>query len=377
MLFHYLPLQIQVYLPESGLLRHVEKVAIVEVEHGGLRSEGLLGGCLYLVRKIPDLCDIHAKQLIRRPWVHQAIDRFQDRDSPSRLEYAIELRQRTLLVGDINEHRPSCHNINGRVLDCTKVVSPGNNELTPLCDVKLVRQLTATVEQIPGDITKDHTTAITDQFHRPEGNQTITGPNVEQDITRTSPRFIQDTRSKALELREHPLSQVRVSAVTSLEEPLRPTITDLAFVMDGLLAHRSNLSRLSGFAEAVRTYSWRSRLAPTELSDFGSRYGKTRPDDYFARGVAKWVAVNSAKPAKDSDAWTPIDQVRPLNSLLDKLKAEGADLSEFAIPAHWAKQPFTAASYDQYVTDALLAPRLEALIVYLRDEVKPRTPTDT
>jgi hypothetical protein len=35
-------------------------------------------------------------------------------------------------------------------------------------------------------------------------------------------------------------------------------------------------------------------------SDFGSRYGKARPDKYFARGVAKGVAVNSAKPAKAS-----------------------------------------------------------------------------
>jgi hypothetical protein len=32
------------------------------------------------------------------------------------------------------------------------------------------------------------------------------------------------------------------------------------------------------------------------LGDFGSRYGKTRPVNYFARGVA----VNSAKPAKTS-----------------------------------------------------------------------------
>ncbi len=132
-LIDYLPLHIQVYLPESGLLRHVEKVAIVEVEHGGLRSQG------------------------------------------------------------------------------------------------------------------------------PEGNQTITGPDVEQHITRTSPRSIQDTRPKALQLGEHPLSQVRVSAVTSLEEPLRPMITDLASMMDGLLAHRSHVSRPQGNARVTRK---RRRLAP-------------------------------------------------------------------------------------------------------------------
>ncbi len=36
------------------------------------------------------------------------------------------------------------------------------------------------------------------------------------------------------------------------------------------------------------------------LGGFGSRYGKTRPDDYFAKGFAMGVAVNSAKPSNTS-----------------------------------------------------------------------------
>jgi hypothetical protein len=38
---------------------------------------------------------------------------------------------------------------------------------------------------------------------------------------------------------------------------------------------------------------------PIRLGDgaFGSRYGKTRRDKYFARGVARGVAVKSAKQA--------------------------------------------------------------------------------
>jgi hypothetical protein len=73
------------------------------------------------------------------------------------------------------------------------------------------------VEQVLGDVAKDHMSGRADQFDGGERNQTIARSDVKEHITWTYECFVKDARPIAFQLGKDRLSQVGVAAVPTFQ----------------------------------------------------------------------------------------------------------------------------------------------------------------
>jgi hypothetical protein len=99
-----LRLKLQLNIHEAGSLGVVDQIALIEVDHRIIRGHGLLILRADLARQLVDRLYVEAEQRALALSHAEAVDRLEDRDAPAWPQHTPELAERTLLVGDVDQH---------------------------------------------------------------------------------------------------------------------------------------------------------------------------------------------------------------------------------------------------------------------------------
>ena len=82
----------------------------------------------------------------------------------------------------------------------------------------------AVFEEILGDFAEDDTTRLPNERQRTEGDQSVTGADIEDDVTGVDARLLQHAVSDRSQELERPSLLLGVVRVTSREDPFRPLV---------------------------------------------------------------------------------------------------------------------------------------------------------
>ena len=80
------------------------------------------------------------------------------------------------------------------------------------------------IEEILGDVAEDDTTRLPNERQRTEGDQPVTGADIEDDVTGVDARLLQHAISDRSQELERPSLLLGVVRVTSREDPFRPLV---------------------------------------------------------------------------------------------------------------------------------------------------------
>lgn len=90
---------------------------------------------------------VEAEESVPVELSHPPVDWFEQRDSTSWFQNAVEGCKGRALVLHVDEDRPRHHHINRTILDTSERLGGGSNETTTVGNTKLVGYLTATFQQ--------------------------------------------------------------------------------------------------------------------------------------------------------------------------------------------------------------------------------------
>jgi hypothetical protein len=127
------------------------------------------------------------------------------------------------LLQEVDQHRPRGDHVD-RVRTERKSVRRCPDEVGAIDHSELRRQTSAFGEQIFGDVAEDDAPVRADLLERREGDQSISRPDVEDDVARANLRIGDDAHPEFVKRGKHSLELLLVASVAALEQPLRPPV---------------------------------------------------------------------------------------------------------------------------------------------------------
>src|SRR5260370_35239091 len=202
------------HLCKTRLLCRGKQIALVKVHH---RAGVGLGACVdgnYFADEVHDRCDSVSAEAVQRLRVCEAVDRFKDRKPPVGFEDTIELVKSFLLGCHVDQHGTGCHHVNRVRLDHTQIVSGGAGKQASIKHPHLACKGSAMVEQVLGNIAKNHFSTLSNYRKSAKGNQAIATTHVEQCVAIGQPGVMQHFVPHQVQGLQHRFLLFGVTAMT-------------------------------------------------------------------------------------------------------------------------------------------------------------------